>query len=245
MASHPPGQCCIVGVKHEGQATGEMKTIGDNISTYFAYPKDKSTQNAILILTDGMGHGVINSQLIADQLAANGYFVVMPDLFYGDPAVMNAPGFDIYAWLPKHGPETVDPVVEAALKHMRGPLGCKSVGGVGYCFGAKYVARNLKAGRVDAGYIAHPSLLTLEELRAIEGPLSIAAAETDETFPPEMRHESEAALKDVGVAYQINLYSGVEHGFAARGDVSKRLVKFAKEQAFLQAVAWFDEWIKS
>lgn len=51
MASNAPGQCCTVGVKHEGSPTGEMKKIGD-IETYFAYPKDKKTDNAILILTD-------------------------------------------------------------------------------------------------------------------------------------------------------------------------------------------------
>lgn len=51
MASNAPGQCCTVGVKHEGNATGEIKKIGD-IETYFAYPKDKQTDNAILILTD-------------------------------------------------------------------------------------------------------------------------------------------------------------------------------------------------
>ena len=30
MASHQPGQCCTVGVKHEGTPTGEMKSIGDS-----------------------------------------------------------------------------------------------------------------------------------------------------------------------------------------------------------------------
>lgn len=45
--------------------------------------------------------------------------------------------------------------------------------------------------------------------------------------------------------YQINLFSGVEHGFAVRGDISKKHIKFAKEQAFFQAVAWFDEHVKA
>lgn len=42
----------------------------------------------------------------------------------------------------------------------------------------------------------------------------------------------------------MSLYSDVEHGFAVRGDMSKQAVKFAKEAAFLQAVAWFDEFLK-
>jgi hypothetical protein len=30
MASHPPKLCCTVGVKHQGEATGEFKNIGDS-----------------------------------------------------------------------------------------------------------------------------------------------------------------------------------------------------------------------
>jgi dienelactone hydrolase len=39
-------------------------------------------------LTDVIGHRFINAQLIADQLAANGYLVVMPDLFHVSETVV-------------------------------------------------------------------------------------------------------------------------------------------------------------
>ena len=114
---------------------------------------------------------------IADQFAANGYFVVMPDLFYGDPAPLNRPpGFDLMSWLQNHLTKHVDPILETVLKEMRGPLGCKRIGGVGYCFGGKYVCRFLKEGRLDVGYTAHPSFVEKEELEGIMGPLSISAA---------------------------------------------------------------------
>lgn len=89
--------------------------------------------------------------------------------------------------------------------------------------------------------MAHPTFVDEDELAAISGPLSIAAAETDTIFPAEKRHKSEEILQKTGQPYQINLFSGVEHGFAVRCDVSVKLQKFAKEQAFLQAVTWFDE----
>jgi len=94
---------------------------------------------------------------------------------------------------------------------------------------------------IDAGFVAHPSFVDEAELAAISGPLSIAAAETDSIFPAEKRHKSEEILIAGKQPYQINLYSGVEHGFAVRCDLSVKVQKFAKEQAFLQAVAWFDE----
>jgi hypothetical protein len=94
MASHPPAQCCAVGVKHEGTAKGEVKTIDNSmvitvtpiyvlmwtVRTYVSYPEDKSSQEAIIILTDIMGMDFNNVQLIADQFAANGYLVTVPDL---------------------------------------------------------------------------------------------------------------------------------------------------------------------
>ncbi|MCJ1483449.1 hypothetical protein MMC06_003616 [Schaereria dolodes] len=249
MTSHPPQQCCTVGVKHEGTATGEIKMIGE-ISAYFAYPKDRQTSNAILIMTDVIGHEFINVQLIADQFAANGYFVVMPDLFQGDPLPLNRPpGFSVPDWLkgpPGHGPDKVEPVIEETIKAMKGEMGVKRIGAVGYCFGAKYVVRFMAEGKgVDVGYCAHPSYVEAEELKAIKGPLCISAAETDHIFPPPKRHESEEILKETNQPYQITLFSGVQHGFAVRAEVNDKVKKYAKEQAFFQGVAWFDEYLKA
>jgi hypothetical protein len=44
--------------------------------------------------------------------------------------------------------------------------------------------------------------------------------------------------------YQINLYSGVSHGFAVSIDLNDRKQVFAKESAFNQALRWFDEHLK-
>jgi dienelactone hydrolase len=85
------------------------------------------------------------------------------------------------------------------------------------------------------------SFVQEEELSKITGPFSIAAAETDEIFPAEKRHISETILVETKQPYQINLYSGVTHGFSVRCDVSNKIEKYAKEQAFLQAVFWFNE----
>lgn len=91
--------------------------------------------------------------------------------------------------------------------------------------------------------MAHPSFVSDDELASITGPLSISAAETDSIFPSDMRHKSEVILQKTGLPYQINLFSGVEHGFAVRGSEEKKVERFAKEQAFLQAVIWFDQWL--
>jgi dienelactone hydrolase len=84
-------------------------------------------------------------------------------------------------------PPAVDPIIENMIKQMRGTYGCKKIGGVGYCFGGKYVCRFLKEGRLDVGYTAHPSFVSKEELEGIKGPLSISAAGMHATYPPCLR----------------------------------------------------------
>jgi dienelactone hydrolase len=125
----------------------------------------------------------------------------------------------------------------------------------------------LKPGKLDVGYTAHPSFVTEEELAAIAGPLSICASgtifltalsrssyldghmltqfntEIDQIFTTELRHKSEGILIKTGQNWQINLYSGVTHGFAVRADLSNKHHKFAKEQAFCQAVNWFNQYL--
>ncbi|KAK5657936.1 hypothetical protein OQA88_2487 [Cercophora sp. LCS_1] len=249
MASNPPSKCCTVGVKHEGSSTGEHIKVAGKHDGYLATPPaDKKHEGVgLLYIPDVIGIWQ-NSQLMADQLAANGYLTLIIDPFNGDPLPLNRPGdFDFMAWMTKgstgdnpHTKEAVDPIILDAIKTLKEEYGVKKLGALGYCFGAKYVARHYKDG-IDVGYFAHPSFVDEDELAGVTGPLSIAAAETDTIFPAEKRHKSEEILKKTGQPYQINLYSGVEHGFAVRGDTSKKQAKFAKEHAFLQAVHWFDE----
>ncbi|KAF2104061.1 alpha/beta-hydrolase [Rhizodiscina lignyota] len=249
MTSKAPGSCCISGVMHDGESIGEFKDIAGT-ETYLSYPPDKKTEYGIVYICDAFGMQFVNNRLLADSMAHAGYFVVMPDIFHGDPVPTDAfsPGatFDFQKWLPKHPKEQIDSIVDAAIKAMRSEFGVKKIGAVGYCFGGKYVVRFLAEGKgLDAGFIAHPSLVVREELKAIRGPLSIAAAEIDHVMSPENRHESEEILLKLGVPYQLTLYGAVEHGFAVRTDLSDKRKKFAMESAYFQAIRWFDEWLKN
>ncbi|KAJ9144102.1 Alpha/beta-hydrolase [Pleurostoma richardsiae] len=250
MASNPPGRCCTVGIKHDGEPTGKTVKVGQYDAYLATPPADKAHKDvALLYIPDVIGIWQ-NSQLMADQFAANGYLTLIPDVFNGDALSLNRPeGFDIMKWLTQgsdgqnpHTKEYVDPIVVQAIKALKEEYGAKKVGALGYCFGGKYVCRHYKSG-IDVGYIAHPSFVEEDELASISGPLSIAAAETDSIFPAEKRHKSEEILRKTGLPYQINLFQGVEHGFSVRCDPSVKIQRFAREQAFLQAVAWFDEFL--
>ncbi|KAK7985874.1 dienelactone hydrolase [Apiospora saccharicola] len=240
MASLPPENAARA-VLHEGTPTGQTIKVGA-YDGYLAVPesgKARADNAAILYLPDIFSLSQ-NAKLIADQYAAAGYLTLIVDVMNGDalPIDFNPAGFDFPKFLAggstgdnPHTPEAVDKVAQAGIKYLKEEKKVTKLGSVGYCFGAK------------CGYMAHPSWVSEEELAAFKAPLSIAAAEDDFIFPTELRHKSEEILKSVGQPWQMNVYSGVQHGFATRCDLSVKAQKWAKEQAFFQAVAWFNAWL--
>jgi dienelactone hydrolase len=122
---------------------------------------------------------------------------------------------------------------------------CKKIGAVGYCTGATWVLNFLHpifgVETVHAGFIAHPAGVTTKMLEEVTFPLSIASADEDEVQLQKDRRETEDILLKNGFPYQMNLYSHVHHGFAVRRAVTTKAEIYAKKQAFIQAVTWFEE----
>ncbi|ANB12887.1 protein AIM2 [Sugiyamaella lignohabitans] len=228
-------------IETEGEASGKTVDFG-GIASYIV--GDQSSKNVLLFLPDVFGHEFINSQLLADQYAEAGYLVVLPDIFKGDTilARQNGPAFDFAKdWLPHHTPEKTRPDIDTVYEEIVKKYAPTYITAVGYCFGAKYAIQLLGEKKVHAVAVFHPSFVTIDEIRAIKGPLFIAGAETDTIYTEELRKQTEATLKEIKATYFTTLASGVEHGFAVRGDITNPIVKFAKEKAFCDAVAWFKQ----
>lgn len=240
MASNPPGKCCFEGFYHEGTAKGTHKEIF-GVESYVT-GIDKPSDRVIVILTDIFGIKLNNVLLIADQMAARGYQVYIPDILFNDPVVKLDGSTDFNAWLANHPADKVHTLVTKYLTDLRKELNPKFVGVVGYCYGAKFAVQqvNKASALADCCAIAHPSFVSMEEVEAIGKPILISAAENDSVFPPELRHQTEAKLAEMKARYQLDLFGGVSHGFAARGDVSDPIVKYAKEKALLDQLHWFD-----
>ncbi|KAH7148613.1 Alpha/Beta hydrolase protein [Dactylonectria macrodidyma] len=71
-----------------GQAsTGEIIKLND-VDVYISKPADypHAPSRLLLLLTGGTGIKSINNQIQADKYAAEGFLVLMPDMFEGDPA---------------------------------------------------------------------------------------------------------------------------------------------------------------
>ena len=120
---------------------------------------------------------------------------------------------------------------------------------VGYGTGAKHVLRLLakperKQCEIVAGFIASPEgepNCTVEAYSGVQRPLSMAFADDAKTKTDAAERERiRDAMKTWAGPYQINLYSHVRDGFAIRRDVASKPEVFAKRQAFVQALQWFN-----
>ncbi|KAJ7908790.1 Alpha/Beta hydrolase protein [Mycena leptocephala] len=241
VLAKPPGDCCLNCFPHEGTPTGKFITIAD-VNTYIAHPPTQAQENrVILYFPDVWGIDTFT----------NGFLVLAIDYFRGDPVhlhrksrgdVTTEPGFDYEAWKAKHMafaavavPKWID-----ALKTQFGTPETKYAV-VGYCFGAPYVMDALSESSPTAcvGAFGHPAFLNESHFKNCAKPLFLSCAETDHTFPAPARHRAEELLTAGKRTFYIQLFSGVEHGFALRGNMDDAYERFTKEESANGIVRWF------
>jgi carboxymethylenebutenolidase len=174
-------------------------------------------------------------QQMAAQLAATGYLVALPNIYYRagafapfdvatvftDPAERSR--LDAVNSLATKSAVMAD---TAALLDALAALPAASVarvGCVGYCRGGylAFAAAGAHPDRVVAAASVHGGRLATAEpdsphhqAGAIRATLYFGIADDDPTCTPEMQTRLRAALDTVGVAYDLERYPGAAHGFA-------------------------------
>jgi len=145
------------------------------------------------------------------------------------------------AFIGRYSKEIRFPEVEACAKELKSSH--KKVGAIGYCYGGWACFQLGAKGKnlVDCISVAHPSLLTKEEIDAVDVPVQVLAPETDGMYTPELKAHTLKTLPEKGVELDYQYFPGVAHGFAAKGDKNDPKQKNALERAKNSAAAWFGE----
>jgi carboxymethylenebutenolidase len=171
---------------------------------------------------------------MADRIANEGFLVLLPDLFYRNGAY---PPFD-----PKEvfkgdfrkilGPFFAntnakqaggdDTSAFIAYLDTRKDVRSKKFGATGYCMGGAMAltAAGTHPDRIAAGASFHGgNLATDAEMSphllapSIKGEIYIAAAVSDQSYPPEMEARLKDAFDKAGVNYRHETYDGALHGW--------------------------------
>jgi dienelactone hydrolase len=256
--AQPSGSCCLTGHLHNGQPLGKFSEVA-NVTTYITHPPSgKSNGHILLYFADVFGM-FTNGLLVMDAFAAAGYLTVGLDYFNGDPVYLHREdgkwtdqSQTFEQWLAKYQAvaEGYIPKWIEAIKAQFGNQDTKYAC-VGYCFGAPYVCESLSPGPnseppiCSAGAFAHPAFLKERHFTNLKAPLFLSCAETDHTFGTEFRNRAVDLLSEGGKEYQVQLFSGISHGFALRCNLEVPYEKMVKERSLEGMVAWFDFWLGS
>ncbi|KAJ5051730.1 uncharacterized protein L3040_001502 [Drepanopeziza brunnea f. sp. 'multigermtubi'] len=238
--------CPYAGFQCEGQpkhVDTELPDEGSGIFYYIAEPYGnyvhKNQDFAVLLCSDehGLWH---SSRLLADQFAGAGYLTIVPDHVdrrtVQGSAITGAPHtFD---------EKTSSARIAEALKYLKVQRNVTKVAAAGYGIGGNAVVSQLGLGDVHIGFVATPTHGRKDFLKTVDGiacPLSLAFADEDTEWDSPRRSEIVNRVRDTSQAYQVNLYSHVPPGFASNRAVSTKAEVYAKKQAFVQALQWFEE----
>ncbi|KAK8129174.1 oxidoreductase [Apiospora kogelbergensis] len=245
----PSGACCLKGTMHQGEARGRWEVITE-VDTYISEPpKGKSNDHVLLYFPDVWGM-FPNGLLIMDAFADAGFTVFGLDYFRGDPVWKHRKSrhdksdldFDYEAWKQKHM-AFADVAVPRWVSAVTARYSQSKFACVGYCFGAPYVCNELAKETVSVGAFAHPAFLKEHHFRGIQKPLFMSCSEVDHTFDGPSRRRALDILQEDHKIYHYQLFAGVEHGFALRGDPSDPYQRWVKEQSLSGIVGWFGYWL--
>jgi dienelactone hydrolase len=246
---------CVKGVLQQGTPEGKITNV-NGVECYVAkptgdYPKDK----ALLFLSDVFGIHLVNTQLLADGFARNGYLTYVPDVLNGDfipESVLTPEGraaFDADAWKARHGRESCRPPIDKVMAALK-EGGVVHFGASGYCFGARYVFDLAFEKAIKVSIVSHPSMLEcpadLEKYAAnSEAPLLVNSCTVDPEFPHEAQAQADEILGGGKFApgYKREYFEGCTHGFTVRGDMRDPKVKAGMEGSFTSTVHWLNKYL--
>ena len=217
--------------------TVDVPTPDGTADAYLVRPAGDATVPAVLLFMDAIGLRPRLSEM-ADRIAAQGYAVLVPNLFYrGGRApvvpdvVARLQGEDRATVFQELGPfmSALTPDVSARdtqafvdFLDAQPDVDASRLATTGYCMGGN---RSLRAAaqlgdRVVAAASFHGGNLAPDEADGaqhgapqVRAELYLAHADEDPSMPPEQVERLERALSDAGVAYTSEVYAGAHHGW--------------------------------
>lgn len=182
---------------------------------------------AVLVFIDAIGMRPAMREL-GERLGAEGYQVVMPDLFWRlgaytapDAMTLMADPAARSAWFAAVMPAGAAPHVLADTRAYLAHFGEQPVAITGYCMGGRLAILAAAAfpERVAAVAAYHPGGLVSDapesphrQVGAIAARVYVGGASDDATFTDEQRGTFAAALATAGVAHDVELYAA-KHGW--------------------------------
>ena len=210
----------------------DVATRDGATTTFITHPEREGPHPVILFYMDAPA---IREELrdMAGRLASAGYYVMLPNLYYRSGVMELGPltGPDaealrarMFSYMNALTMPMIMSDTEALLAFADADPAAKPgpTGAVGYCMSGQYaINAATHFPRVAAAASIYGVRLLTDQADSphlagskTRAELYFACAETDHWAPLEMLPPLRAALADAGATAEVELYPGVEHGFA-------------------------------
>ncbi|KAF3530981.1 hypothetical protein DY000_02041719 [Brassica cretica] len=209
-------QCCEnPPVLNPLSGSGHVEKLG-GLDVYVSGSPDSN--KCVLLVSDIYGYEAPNLRALADKVAASGFYVVVPDYFYGDPYDPSHQDRPVPVWIKDHGPdkgfEDTKPVLEA-IKNK----GITAIGAAGMCWGGEFLY--------------------------VKVPIAILGAENDFLTPPALVKQFEEILASKPeVGSYVKIFPNVSHGWTTRYDINDPEAVKAAEEAHKEMLDWFVTYVQ-
>ncbi|KAK6937982.1 Dienelactone hydrolase, partial [Dillenia turbinata] len=177
--------------------------------------KKNNNGTGILLLSDIFGFEDSSTRDLAYRVACNGYNVLVPDLFRGDPWPKGRSKALFEEWLAKHNLERVARDISAATKWMVDEFVAvgisKKLGIIGFCYGGGRLIDVLaqdQGAYFGTGVSFYGTRMNLTTAAYIKVPVLFVSGDNDQPCPVGLLNDMERG--------RVVIFEGRGHGFAHR-----------------------------
>ena len=209
------------------------------------YSVNEQSRHVVIYGTDIFGYRFVNNRQNADQIAAGGFHVVIPDMFGGgavtDEDIKSKGAVWLQTeWFASYSQQQTVDKLEAVAQAIKDEGKADSVQAIGYCYGTYGVLHLYQKELATAGMVAHPTGFNKDNVAQCNQPTLFNCAQADHRFTPDIRQHWEQTLRTNNVPCKFVDYPGTQHGFAVRDDGSEVGVA-ARQRAIEETVAWLKQ----
>lgn len=230
---------------------GEWATVSrsgtDSIRAWVVYPERKTKAPVIVVIHEIFGLSTW-VRAVADQLAADGFIAIAPDLLTMKPRAAGSDTLtqqEASAAIRTLDPAWVQQQIDNAAKYaMALPAAQPRYGIVGYCWGGgisfAHATHSPSLGASVVYYGTSPPTEQLANVRApVLGLYGGNDARVDATIPP-----ADSAMHALGKTYVHHIYDGAGHGFLRQQSGANGANMTATQQAWSATIDWFKRYLE-
>eukprot|EP00268_Persea_americana_P002655 TRINITY_DN10826_c0_g1_i1.p1 TRINITY_DN10826_c0_g1~~TRINITY_DN10826_c0_g1_i1.p1 ORF type:complete len:240 (+),score=68.73 TRINITY_DN10826_c0_g1_i1:121-840(+) len=220
---------------------GTVENLG-GLKTYIT--GSPLSHRAAILLSDIFGYEAPNLRKLADKVAAAGFYVVVPDFFYGNHFLYGDPDNLVPVWMKSHGTDKGYEDAKAIIEDLKSK-GTYAIGAAGFCWGAKVVVELAKSCQIQAAVMCHPAFVISDDIKEVKSPISILAAELDKYCPLELVKQFEDILSGKPeVDSFVKIFPGAGHGWTVRYNLDDEAAVNLAEESHQDMLAWFTKHVK-